>query len=447
VPPYQNTLNETIFCNNFKTGIRILESNKGTFEAIYRKGYLEKYGFVQSILIQQISDVSDQIIGRESSYKTPIRPVSKNDSNSLPGSGSDNLGLKRQTTEEIIMKAGSGLPNSFGLESFKPDGWKSRKWEFVDLDNADLPGMSSKSNLNSNFESNGSGDKISPKPRHRKSLSDSNFEKFLSTANMTMRQGGDWTSKVYHSDSSSEISGSMWINEKWNDASVNDLMPIRDSPNQNFMDIGGFDKKKFITDSDPVYDYNDVNYGQTFQGNGGNFDYQELYEHQQHQIARRSYHEMFLPKEGQNFVQKTFEAHQQSMQHQQHQQQQANSNRNINNSNTPRNTNTNNNSNLNTLHAVIDPITNQPMLTPSGQQVIITQDQMAQAMGSQNFSPQGMPVFLNYDPSQQYMFPFMMNNLPFGVNPEDFLQGMSADKHNFKSEKKKPVILDTLYKE
>lgn len=39
VPPYQNTLNETIFCNNFKTGIRILESNKGTFEAIYRKGY------------------------------------------------------------------------------------------------------------------------------------------------------------------------------------------------------------------------------------------------------------------------------------------------------------------------------------------------------------------------------------------------------------------------
>jgi hypothetical protein len=68
-------------------------------------------------------------------------------------------------------------------------------------------------------------------------------------------------------------------------------------------------------------------------------------------------------------------------------------------------------------------------------------------MGSQNFSSQGMPVFLNYDPSQQYMFPFMMNNLPFGVNPEDFLQGMSADKQNFKSEKKKPVILDTLYKE
>ena len=85
------------------------------------------------------------------------------------------------------------------------------------------------------------------------------------------------------------------------------------------------------------------------------------------------------------------------------------------------------------------------MLTPSGQQLIITQEQMVQAMGSQNLMSQGMPVFLNYDPSQQYMFPFMMNN--FGANHEDGIQGMSADKQNFKSEKKKPVILDSQYKE
>ena len=102
---------------------------------------------------------------------------------------------------------------------------------------------------------------------------------------------------------------------------------------------------------------------------------------------------------------------------------------------------------------MIDPVTNQPILVTTGQ--IITPDQIQSQIqhNSQNIqniqniqNPQQIPIYINFNPANQYMFPFNMNQIPFNPDNNEVLQSV-PDKQNFKSEKKKPVILDSQYKE
>jgi len=87
--------------------------------------------------------------------------------------------------------------------------YKQSKWDLVDLDESD------------NAFGEKSTENVEPKRfklRHKKSLSDSNFEKFLKNTKEKYEEND--SSRYYRSDSSSSQGGQMYIMEPWNDNSI-----------------------------------------------------------------------------------------------------------------------------------------------------------------------------------------------------------------------------------
>lgn len=126
VPPYQNTLNENIFCNNFDREIHILELIKGTYEAIFPKGFINNYNMVQSILVEEIDKFNYFLIKKDDGQIAM--------ENKLEMEVLKRLQSITSTDEKIMNEESGNIDKKLGAEEFRQS-----KWNDIDLDSVDHP--------------------------------------------------------------------------------------------------------------------------------------------------------------------------------------------------------------------------------------------------------------------------------------------------------------------